>query len=560
VADHPTLLHALAWHAERPSAEVGYRWLDAAERPTFLDAAQTLDRALRAAAAYAARGARPGDVVALMLPTGPAFLDAWLGAQLAGLTPVALYPPVRLGRLDEFFDRTAAALITTGAVALVSEPRIRRLLGQLVARYQPPRGLIDVADLLDPAPAPLRLPDPSDVQMIQLSSGTTGTPKPVVLTHGQTLANAAVISDVVRAAAPADAPPAGVSWLPLYHDMGLIGCVFPPLLVPGTITLIAPEVFLTRPAVWLRALSTYQATISPAPDFAYALCVERVKDEELTGCDLSRWRLALDGAEPVSPRVAAAFTDRFAKFGLRPEALTPVYGLAEMALAVTFSDWRTPLRTHTVDGVDLVSVGTPLPGYGVRVVGPDGAPLPADVPGRLHVRGPSRMVGWLGREDTPFVGEWLDTGDLGLLHDGELYITGRAKDVLIVRGRNHAPHELERAVDAVPGVRTGCAAAVADLSDGERILLFVEVRERTSDQAQACLDAVRGATGVEVALVVLLDPGTLPRTSSGKIRRSATLTAWRAGTLTPPDHVGPALLAGAFAASAWGFLKARWGR
>jgi acyl-CoA synthetase (AMP-forming)/AMP-acid ligase II len=570
-----SLLRDLARHD--PSGRAGYRFLDAGERETWHDMATQWHRATHVAGGLRAAGLGHGDVVALMLPTSPGFLDAWFGCQILGAVPVALYPPVRLGRLDEFFDRTDAMLGASGAVALVTEPRVRRVLGRLVERRALPRGVHDVADLLAATEAVTGpLPDADHLAMIQFSSGTTVHPKPVALTHRQILSNAAVITDVIVRADPLDgpSPAAGVSWLPLYHDMGLIGCVLPALLAPGPLTLLPPEVFLARPAVWLRALSRYRGTISPAPSFAFALATERVRDEELDGVDLSCWTLALNGAEPISVPACEAFLDRFARWGLPRTAIVPVYGLSEMSLAVTFGDTRAelPLRRWSVaalaegraepdaEGVTLVDVGRPLPGYAVQIRAADGQPAPEGEVGRVWCAGPSRMERYLDRAEQPFDGAWLDTGDLGFVYEGRLTITGRAKDVLVLRGRNHAPQDLERAADAVDGVRTGCAAAVADVGpEGERALMFVEVRQAREGLADAISDAVLARAGVRPDLVVLLAPGTLPRTSSGKIRRAETLARWRAGTLTPPDQVDALHLAGTLARSALGWVRA-WAR
>lgn len=575
-----TLPALLAARASEDHPQAGYRFLDASERESWFGLDAIFARARRAAGALRALGLRHGDVVALILPTHVTFFDAWFGCQLLGVIPVALYPPVRLGRLDEYVERTAAMLRVSGAALLISEPRIRRLLGQVIERAPLRLGLLDAAALQDGAPCDPVAVGPDDTQMIQFSSGTTVAPKAVELTHRQTLANASVILDVILTANPKGAPagqdePGGVSWLPLYHDMGLIGCVFPAILGVGPLTLIPPEAFLARPALWLRAISRYRGTISPAPNFAFALCTERIRDEELVGVDLSSWSLALNGAEPVSPATCAAFVDRFGRYGLRPGSLMPVYGLSEMALAVTFSRSGGGVRSRRVDpealaagrvvdadagpGRPLVSCGEPLPGYAVEIRGADGVAAPDGHIGEVWASGPSRMKGYRGRDDQPFVGPWLATGDLGARLDGELYITGRAKDLIVIRGRNHAPQDVEAAVDAVAGVRVGCAAAVADLDgDGERLLVFVEVRERAPGQAEACADAIRGRLGVSPDLVVLLEPGTLPRTSSGKIRRGEALAQWRRGALAPPESVTPWMLAGAFAKSAMGFLRARW--
>jgi acyl-CoA synthetase (AMP-forming)/AMP-acid ligase II len=406
--------------------------------------------------------------------------------------------------------------------------------------------------------------------------------------------------------------------------MGLLGCVFPALDLGAVMTLLPPEAFIARPALWLRAISRHRALVSPAPNFAYALCTARVRDEELDGVDLSSWRVALNGAEAVAPRVLRAFAERFARWGLRPEALTPVYGLSEAALAVTFSDLERPFATGRFDraalaaggaaepdpeGIELPSLGRPLPGFAVAVLpdvegggddaaaarlagsgspaalaatpprpadgvppaprgAPPAPPLPEGRVGRLWVAGPSLMTGYLGRPEATaeaLRAGWLDTGDLGFLLGGELYLTGRAKDVIVLRGRNHAPEELEHAAAGVPGARPGCAVAASWLPEGEdaeRLLLFVEAARDAGAAVRAalpaaCRDAALAATGLEPDRVIVLAPGTLPRTSSGKLRRRETLRRHLAGELSPPAPVGPLRLAGALARSQLAFARLR---
>jgi acyl-CoA synthetase (AMP-forming)/AMP-acid ligase II len=592
-----TLASALATAAAADNGR-GLRFLDREERETRVDWPAVHARASRVAGGLVARGVRRGDTVAIVLPTCPAFFDAFFGAVLAGAIPVPLYPPVRLGRLAEYHARTTAMLRATRARIVLTDARTWRILGETAALARPDLGVVDVAGVDD---APLAFPlVPDSLAVVQFSSGTTVDPKPVALSHRQVLANAGAILDSV---ARSDADQDGVTWLPLYHDMGLVGCVFVALLRAGNLTLIGPEQFITRPALWLRALSRTGAVISPAPNFAYALCVDRIADADLDGVDLSRWRYALNGAEPVSPATLRRFVTRFARWGLRPEALTPVYGLAEASLAVTFSALDAPFRTTrfdrdalgdgrvvpSADGVELVSVGTPLPGTELDV--------PADRVGVVRVRGPSVMTGYLHQPERTaavLVNGWLDTGDLGFLHEGELYLTGRAKDLLILRGRNHAPHEIEQAVDRVEGVRTGCAAAVAwrpEDAEEEQLVVFVELRDAENEAlrgsrggaappggalrgeapppeprtlehhalADRCAAAVLEATGLLPALVVLLAPGTLPRTSSGKIRRGEALRRWLAGELVPPDQVTAWMLAGALAKGTLAHWRTRLG-
>jgi acyl-CoA synthetase (AMP-forming)/AMP-acid ligase II len=376
-----------------------------------------------------------------------------------------------------------------------------------------------------------------------------------------------------------------VSWLPLYHDMGLIGTVFLAVERPGPLALIPPEVFITRPAAWLRAISRCRATLSVAPNFAYALCTRKVRDEEMEGVDLSSWEVAINGAETVAPAVVRAFAERFARWGFRPEAMTPVYGLSEAALAVTFSDPRRPFAARTFDraalargratpataGRELAGVGRPLPGFALTIADARGREVPVGTVGRILVSGPSLMDGYLGRpEATAAVlhDGRLDTGDLGFVLDGELFITGRGKEILIVNGQNFAPEELERAVESVPGVRPGCAVAASWLPDGEateRVLLLVE-NARGCPEAdrealpERCREAVIAATGVRPDEVAALAPDTLPRTSSGKLRRREALRGFLAGTLRPPRPVTPVLVAGAIARSSLAFARARLGR
>jgi fatty-acyl-CoA synthase len=570
----PTLAGRLRRAADLDAPGAGLRFLDRQERETWLPWPEVARRAARAAGALAARGVRPGDRVAIILPTDPAFADAFFGCQHLGAVPVALYPPIRLGRLDEYHRSTAAMLRAADARIVVTEARVNRVLGQTLARAKPPLGVL-LADALGGPEAPLADPDPDALAMVQFSSGTTVDPKPVGLTHRQVLAQATALLDRVNATGP-HATRAGVSWLPLYHDMGLIGCIFPALCQPGPLTLIPPEAFLARPALWLRAISRHRGTVSPAPDFAFALCVDRARDDELAGVDLSSWRLALNGAEPVRPATLRRFAERFAPYGFDPTALTPVYGLSEASLAVTFSASDRPPNVLRVDrtalasgraepsdapdALAIVSVGAPVPGFDVEIRSDGGEPLPAGTVGRIAARGPSVMAGYLGTSGAAIPGDpirdgWLDTGDLGFIADGELFVAGRAKDVIIVRGRNHAPHEVEAAVDAVPGVRTGCAVAVARIDDaGERVVLFVEVREPAPGQAEACRRAALEASGVAIDEIVLVAPGTLPRTSSGKLRRAEALRRHLAGTLAPPSAVNAVTIAGAIASSAIGRL------
>ncbi|HEX6861597.1 MAG TPA: AMP-binding protein, partial [Thermoanaerobaculia bacterium] len=418
--------------------EGGLRFVDRQERAVWYGWAEVRERAIAVAGGLAAAGIAPGDRVVLVFPTGIEFFDGFFGALLAGAVPVPLYPPVRLGRMAEYLARTARMIEVSGARLVLADSRVKRILGEAIARARPPLGCRTVGEL-PRGEAPAARPDPADLALIQFSSGTTVDPKPVALSHRALVAQTEILNGFWQ-----DTPElrhSCVSWLPLYHDMGLIGCVFPALSRDATLTLLGPELFVARPALWLRALSRYRGTISPAPNFAYSLCLSRVKDEDMEGVDLSGWRHALTGAEAVTPSVVRAFCERFARWGFRSEALTPVYGLSEAALAVTFSDLHRPFRSVRVDrdalsgeglalevndGREIVSVGRPVPGVRLEIRDDDGRALPPGRVGRVWVSGPSLMDGYLDSPEATaraLKDGWLDTGDLGFLRGGELYLT-----------------------------------------------------------------------------------------------------------------------------------------
>jgi fatty-acyl-CoA synthase len=531
--------------------------------------ARIREQALSIAADLRNRGVGKGDRVALVLPTSPEFVECFFGVLCAGAIPVPLYPPVRLGRLDEYHRKTAAMLRAVDAAMVVTDERIRRFLGVAVDISAPRLGCVTASNLggynsIDIEAAA------DDVALIQFSSGTTHDPKPVALTHANLLSNLAAID---RYLTDNGAPkPVGVTWLPLYHDMGLIGNLLSAFYVPATLVLLPPELFVAVPAAWLRAISRHRGTVSAAPNFAFGLCLDRIRDEELEDVDLSSWRVILNGAEAVTAGVQRRFNTRFARWGLRPSALTPCYGMAEASLGVTFKPAGTLFHSLGVDadklaldGVvapgrkELVSVGRPLSGVQVEIRDAAGMSLPPGRVGHVFLRGPSVMMGYFGRTDLTDQAihhGWLDSGDLGFTHDGELYVCGRHKDVVVVRGANHAPEEFEAALEGLAGVRAGCAVAVGFVpagEDGEALAMLVE----TTTDAPATLSddvaaRVQERTQIRPAHVELLSPGTLPRTSSGKLRRREARTQWLAGTLSPPKKVTASRL---LAAAAHGELR-----
>ncbi|HEX4459812.1 MAG TPA: AMP-binding protein, partial [Polyangia bacterium] len=499
----------------------GITFVDLQERETLMTWRELHERALRVAAGLVARGVAPGDRVALVLATGPAFLDAFFGVSLAGAIPVPLSPPLRLGRLDEFHDSTARMMTAVSVRLVLTDARVRRLLGVAASRARPPLGCLLVDEVADAAPPPARSrettsapssattsarvtslePASADIGLIQFSSGSTVDPKPVALTQANLMAQVATIEQMVPSLD--GSRQVGVSWLPLHHDMGLIGCLLSAIYRPDPLVLIPPELFLARPALWLRAISRHRATVSPAPSFAYSLCTTRIADDELRGVDLSSWQFALNGAEPVSVGVLDEFATRFAPYGFDARSLVPVYGLAEASLAVTFAPRGRRPRSLAVDPAQLAkrgraveqsrggrliaSVGVPVPGVEVVLRDPDGDgdEVGEGALGDIWVRGPSVMRGYF---DAPAATKrvlrdgWLATGDRGFFADGELYVCGRAKDIVIIRGANHAPQEFEECLDRVAGVRHGCAVALGFQPDGGEEQLLV-LAERASGSA-----------------------------------------------------------------------------
>lgn len=556
---HRTVPETLAASA---TSGAGLTFVDLAERETFHPYEEIHERARRTAGALRERGVEPGDRVALVFPTSPAFVDSFFGVLLAGAVPVPLYPPVRLGRLAEYLVATSRMIVAVGARLVLADAATRRLLGKAIEASRPALGCLtpeELGDGGDGGEIEANV-EPDGLGLIQFSSGSTADPRPVALTHANLMAQL----ETLRALLPAAevVPQKGVSWLPLYHDMGLIGCLLQAVYYPGPLVLIPPELFLARPALWLRAIARHRATISVAPSFAYALCARKLRDEELSGADLSSWRHALCGAEPVSPDALVHFARRFEPFGFDRRSLRPVYGLAEASLAVTFTPAGREVRSLAVDPVRLaatgdavdgtraiVSVGTPVPGTDVEVRGPDGRVLEERRVGRIYVRGPSVMAGYFDQPAATarvLAGGWLDTGDLGFFAGGELFVCGREKNVIVLRGANHLPQEFEEALAGLESVRAGCAVAlgfVPDGEDGEQLLVLAERARGSGPSADdsrvvdAICRAILARTGIRPHTVRLLEPGTIPRTSSGKLRRNEALRRFLAGELDPPARV-----------------------
>jgi 1-acyl-sn-glycerol-3-phosphate acyltransferase len=527
-------------------------------------------------------GVRHGDTVALMLPTGLDFLRSFQGILLAGAVPVPIYPPVRLDRLDEYAERQSAILANAEVRTLITIERARGVAGILKPAVPTLRRVTTAGELAGRGAAVLTPESKgADAAFIQYTSGSTGRPKGVLLTHDNLLANIRAIGRGIDVQ-PTDV---GVSWLPLYHDMGLIGtwlfCMHQGL----PVDIQSPLSFLSRPERWLWAIHERRGTLSPAPNFAYELCVRRVSDQAIEGLDLSSWRVALNGAEPVSPDTLERFAQRFAPYGFRREAMMPVYGLAENSVALAFPPVgrgpritrvrREPFeREGRIQAADdagalpFVSVGGPLPENEIRLVDDAGADVGDGRVGRLQFRGPSATAGYYRQPEATAAmtsaGGWLDSGDLAFRHDGELYVAGRSKDLIIKGGRNLIPQEVEEIVAGVPGIRRGCVVAFGaphETLGTERLVVVAETR--TADRARRdalaaeVVARVSDAIGVPPDAVELVRPGDVPKTSSGKIQRQATRALYLEGALGGAQRSSRLRRARVVAAAAWADVRPR---
>ena len=464
-----------------------------------------------------------------MLSTSVEFFVAFFGILNVGGVPVPLYPPMRLDQFEDFLGRQDAILSNCGAKVLITLPQFAPMARVMKNRVNL-KEISSVKSLSESVPSPLYTAGEDEMALLQYTSGRTGHPKGVPLTHRNLLVNIWAIGKGFGISE--ESGDVMVSWLPLYHDMGLIGMSLLSLVHGLPLVLMAPEQFLGRPARWLRAFSRYRGSLTAAPNFAYAICANKIEDEELEGVDLSSWRVALNGAEPVIPSTVRAFQERFEKFGFRSSSSFPAYGLAEATLAVSFTPLERGLKTLSLDRVHLgatnevidgddevASCGLLVDDIEVRIVSERGEPLPDNRQSHVEIRGASVMRGYLGFKG---VEDWLRVGDLGFFSGGELFITGRTKDVIVVAGRNLHPIDIEAVVSGISGVRPGCVVALGIESEStQRVVVLVETRQKSEE----LLNSVRKKV-VEIiggpAEVVLLDPRTLPKTPSGKIRRQET--------------------------------------
>lgn len=489
---------------------------------------QLYERAAALAARLDADKDRRAPVL-LLYPPGLGFVTALWACLMAGVPAVPAYPPVpRPG--DRGTTRFLHILADLRPSAVLADPLIGEVLKGIEPGVRLPR-LLCPSPGDEPAgtgPVP-PLPRAEDVALVQYTSGSTSAPKGVVLRHANLVHNVRAITQVFDL----DRESRAVSWLPPYHDMGLIGCVITPVHVGFPIRLMSPLDFLKSPLSWLRQISELGVTATGGPNFAYDLCVRRAKEDALEGLDLSSWKVAFNGAEPVRHQTLTDFSRRFAAHGFRPEAFLPCYGLAEATLIATGRHWD-PAAPAAGPAAELrVSCGPAVPGTQVTIVDTErGTPLPDGQEGEILLHGPGVTDGYWGGTSTERlfadVGSvrHLRTGDLGFLLDGELHVTGRSKDVLVHRGVNHHAHDVESAaVSGNPAVRPTAAAFMVD--DPEPLVVLTVERppaQAATDEetAQDLRRRVLERMGVRLDTVVLCPPRAIPKTTSGKVQRALT--------------------------------------
>jgi fatty-acyl-CoA synthase len=547
-----TLVEALEIAARAPSSR-GYRFYqDEGGAEPFFSYAGVERASARHGGALQALGLRKGDRVALVLPDHDDFLFTVLGAVRAGIIPVPIYPPIGLGAFASYLDNMRHVVAKSGARALVTTAKIKRLLGSVEAACPALKKVIAIDALREAREElkPVKI-GPDDIALLQFTSGSISRPKGVVISHANLTANVRAINQEGLRITPEDV---GVSWLPLYHDMGLIGFVIAPIFDQVPVVLLSPLTFLKRPASWLRALSRHKGTISYGPNFAFALAAKRIRAAEIEGVDLSRWRVAGCGAEPIRAGTLDAFARMFEPYGFSRKAFVPSYGMAEATLAVSFEMGGQGAQIDSVhapslseegvarpvgeghpEAVTLVRCGRAFEGHAIQIFALDddlsATPLPDRSVGEIRLRGPSVMHGYYDDRDlttASMAGGWFRTGDIGYLVDGELVLCGRLRELIIVNGRNFYPQDIEWEAGKAAAVRKGNVVAfgLPGAPDRERVVVVFETSLATAEeQAQGASEVrqlIQEGIGLTVDDVCPVPQGVLPKTSSGKLQRLLT--------------------------------------
>ena len=557
-----TLVDVLDWYVEREPERPHIQLYDDEKPGDTISNAQLFSGAQSVAAGLQALGIGIQQPVAIMLPTSEDYFYSFFGILLAGCIPVPLYPPARPAQLEDHIRRHTSILSNCRASLLITVPEAKNVARLLKSHVESVKHIVTVAELSTENRKPRFYKNSAqDIAFIQYTSGSTGTPKGVVLSHHNLLANIRAMGETVKA----NSNDVFVSWLPLYHDMGLIGAWLGSLYYGARFVVMSPLAFLTRPQRWLWAIHRYGGTLSASPNFGYEFCLRRIEDKEIENLDLSSWRAAFNGAETVSPETVEKFCDRFQAYGFRRQAYMPVYGLAENSVGLAFPPLNQgplidyiqrdafmqagraiPVDVNDKTAIKFVACGQVLKRHNIRIVDNAGRELPNRQEGRLQFQGPSATVGYF---DNPvktaelIKDGWLDSGDLAYIANGNVYLTGRTKDIIIRGGRNIYPHELEEVVGNIEGIRNGRVAAFGSKeaqSGTERLVILAETREtdqQTLSQLRAEVnERVNDLVGLPPDEVVLAPPNSVLKTSSGKIRRAACKALFEKGAIGKGGH------------------------
>lgn len=545
-----TLVEALSQLPADPARGFRFRALDGQERDfSWREVAQ---EATRRAQLLLGSGLRKGDRLALVIAEPHEFVLTFLGATFAGIVPVPIYPRASFKAKNAYVETVSHIVRAAGARGIVTLSSTRAVVDEVLAHVALER-VLSADEFFVGQAGHGDLPDiaPDDLCFLQFTSGSTSMPKGVVVTHANLVANA----DAFLGPHGLDRKPEdrALTWLPLFHDMGLIGFVLGTILHDIPTTLLPTEAFARRPTMWMEAMSKERASITFAPNFAYGLAVKRSRDKDLEGLDLSCVRIAGCGAEPINPQVMRAFGERFAQVGFPLTSLMPCYGMAEATLAISFHAHGTAMRTDRVsatgmqnrraqpangadDSVELVSCGPAFPGHSVKIVDEQGQELPERAVGEIITSGPSITAGYYGNPEVTaesYRNGYLHTGDLGYIADGNIYVCGRIKDLIIIRGANFYPQDIEWSVAEVEGVRRDNVVAFSVVQDGEeKLVISAEGNSADATMLRKAIAAkVTETHALTAAHVSIVRVGSLPKTSSGKIQRRRTKALFEQGLL-----------------------------
>ena len=552
-----TLVATLNWHVTQHPDRIHIRFYSDHDEGHTISYLQLQTEAAKISAGLQVAGVRKGEAVAIMLPTGADYFFSFFGVLLAGGVPVPMYPPPRMSQLEDQLRRYVAILSNCAAPVMITVPEGKQHAQLLCSLVGSLSHVVSVEELANVGGNPTTtFINPNDIAFLQYTSGSTGTPKGVVLTHANLMANVRAMGLAVDVR-PDDV---FVSWLPLYHDMGLIGAWLGSLYHAIPLVVMLPLSFISKPQRWLNAIHRFRGTLSASPNFGYEICLRRLEASDTAELDLSCWRAAFNGAEAVVPETIERFIERFKPNGFKAESMLPVYGLAESSVGLgfpqlgrgplidriqrePFSRYGTAMPASSEDSSVLrfVACGLPLPGHQIRVVDDSGRELPERRQGRIEFRGPSSTSGYFHNiEQTRalFNGDWLVTGDLGYISGGEIFVTGRKKDIIIRAGRNIYPQEVEQAVSDIEGIRKDCVAVFGGVNPAtgtERLIVLAETRRLDAAQSEALKaqvnTAVTNLLGEPPDDIVLAPPGTVLKTSSGKVRRAAIREGYEQGSV-----------------------------